>query len=177
MDPSVWEIGPIINGRNYSVGMPLNPSAHPNGGWYFDIPYPTAAEGHAHYVTFPHGTLTGKSRITMRYRLEMDPDVQLVPTKEQPGVPSILTMYFQRAGDNWSATGLLKLLKLRKPVRSARPYRAISAIRADFDRHKSRGGDSQGAESLIHNAGWDMEASMHGSVSLDGFAHAAFGRD
>ena len=49
-------------------------------------------------------------------------------------------------------------------------------IRADFDRLESLG-DSQGAESLIQNAGWSMEASMHGSGSLDGFAHAAFGRD
>ena len=49
-------------------------------------------------------------------------------------------------------------------------------LRADFDRHESLG-DSQGSESLIQNAGWDMEASMHGSASLDGFAHAAFVRD
>ncbi len=124
MDPSVWEIGPIINGRNYSVGMPLNPSAHPNGGWYFDIPYPTAAEGHAHYVTFPHGTLTGKSRITMRYRLEMDPGVQLVPTKEQPGVPSILTMYFQRAGDNWSASGEYETYRWWGTFASVTPVKA-----------------------------------------------------
>lgn len=48
--------------------------------------------------------------------------------------------------------------------------------RADFDRHESLG-DSQGSESLIQNAGWDMEASIHGSASLDGFTHAAFGRD
>jgi hypothetical protein len=52
----------------------------------------------------------------------------------------------------------------------------VADLRADFDRHESRG-DSQGAESLIHNAGWGMEASMHGSASFDGFAHAAFGRD
>ncbi len=41
----------------------------------------------------------------------------------------------------------------------------------------NRPGDSQGAESLIQSAGWGMEASMHGSASLDGFACAAFGRD
>lgn len=55
-------------------------------------------------------------------------------------------------------------------------WRKDRPTRADFDRHESRG-DSQGSESLIQNAGWGMEASMHGSASLDGFAHAAFGRD
>jgi hypothetical protein len=106
MDPSVWEIGPIIGTRNYSVGMPLSPSSHPNGGWYFDIPYPSAEAGHVHYVTFKHGPLSGKSRIVMRYRLEMANGFQLVPTKEQPNShPSVLTMYFQRRNDDWSGTG------------------------------------------------------------------------
>ena len=61
---------------------------------------------------------------------------------------------------------------LSPDAQRAQPFRA----RADFDRHESRG-DSQWSESLIQNAGWGMEASMHGSASLDGFAHAAFGRD
>jgi hypothetical protein len=106
MDPLAWQIGPIIGERNYSVGMPLTPSKHPNGGWYFDIPSPDASQGHVHYVTFRHGSLSGKSRIVLRYRLEMAEGVQLVPSKEQPGTfPSILTLYFQRRGDNWSGTG------------------------------------------------------------------------
>ncbi len=106
MDPSAWQIGPITSVKNYSVNMPLSPSAHPGGGWYFDIPYPTAQAGHVHYVTFKHGTLSGKTRLVMRYRIEMADGVQIVPTKEQPNTfPSILTLYFQRRGDDWSANG------------------------------------------------------------------------
>lgn len=106
MDPGAWEIGPITATRNYSVGMPLTPSAHPGGGWYFDIPYANAEAGHVHYVTFRHGSLAGKSRIILRYRLEMAEGVRLVPTKEQPNTaPSILTIYFQRRGDDWSGRG------------------------------------------------------------------------
>lgn len=106
MNASAWEIGPITATRNYSLNMPLSPSPHPTGGWYFDIPYPTAAAGHVHYVTFKHGSLSGKSRIVMRYRIEMADGVQIVPTKEQPNTfPSILTLYFQRQGDNWSGSG------------------------------------------------------------------------
>ncbi|HLL30420.1 MAG TPA: hypothetical protein VK403_05440, partial [Allosphingosinicella sp.] len=36
--PQAWTIGPIIRGRNHSVGMPLHPTARRGGGWYFDIP-------------------------------------------------------------------------------------------------------------------------------------------
>lgn len=106
MDPGAWEIGPVTPTRNYSVNMPPSPSPHPNGGWYFDIPYPTAEVGHVHYVTFRHGSLSGKSRIVIRYRLEMGAGVQLVPTKQPPnGLPSQLTLYFQRRGDDWSGRG------------------------------------------------------------------------
>ncbi len=106
MDPSAWEIGPVTPARNYSLNMPLSPSAHPGGGWYFDIPYPNKEAGHVHYVTFKHGSLSGKTRIVMRYRVEMAPGVQIVPTKERPNTfASILTMYFQRKGDNWTGRG------------------------------------------------------------------------
>ncbi len=103
MDPTAWEIGPITPTRNYSVNMPLTPSPHPDG-WSFDFPQPDKAAGHVHYVTFKHGPLTGKSRIVMRYRIEADPGVQLYPTN-YPGWPSILTLYFQRRGDDWTAKG------------------------------------------------------------------------
>ena len=104
MDPSKWEIGPITPTRNYSVNMPLTPSPHPDG-WYFDFPQPDKAAGHVHYVTFRHGSLSGKSRIVMRYRIEADPGVQFIPTNFPTGYESILTLYFQRRGDDWSGKG------------------------------------------------------------------------
>jgi hypothetical protein len=93
---SAWEIGPIIGDRNYSVGMPL----HPRPDLSFDIPYPTAAAGHVHYLTFVHGPLKPTDCLGLRYRLDMAEGVQLVPAKEQPGVPSMLSLYFQRRGDD-----------------------------------------------------------------------------
>jgi hypothetical protein len=98
---SSWTIGPIIGTRNYSVGMPLHPTPRPGGGWHIDLP---RAPGSVHYVTFPHGSLAGKSRIVMRYRIETAPGGRIVPTT-MPELPSILTLYFQRAGDNWRARG------------------------------------------------------------------------
>jgi hypothetical protein len=98
---SAWTIGPIIKGRNYSQGMPLHPSPGPRGGMQIDFP---RAPGSVHYVTFRHGSLAGKSRIVMRYRVVADPGVRIVPTTV-PSSPSIITLYFQRRGDNWSGKG------------------------------------------------------------------------
>jgi hypothetical protein len=100
-DPGAWTIGPIIRGRNYSQGMPLRPTPRRAGGWQIDLP---RAPGSVHYVTFPHGSLAGKSRIVMRYRVEADPGVRIVPPSAPDG-PSIITLYFQRGGDNWSGRG------------------------------------------------------------------------
>ena len=97
-EPSKWTIGPIIRGRNYSPGMPLQPSRSPEGGLKIELPRAPAS---LHYVTFPHGSLTGKSRIVIRYRIEADPGVRIVPTTD-PNLPSLITLYFQRSGDNWS---------------------------------------------------------------------------
>ena len=98
---SEWVIGPIIRGRNYSEGAPLHPTPRRDGGWQIDLP---RRPGGVHYVTFPHGSLAGKRRIVMRYRIEAAPGVQIVPSTA-PQSPSILTLYFQRSGDNWSARG------------------------------------------------------------------------
>jgi hypothetical protein len=103
MDATAWEIGPIIGGQNLSVGMPLNPSPHPEG-FAIDIPYPNTLAGHAHYITVPVNGLAGKSMLKMTVRLEMDEGTKLVPVKS-PNAPSLLTMYFQQRGDNWSGTG------------------------------------------------------------------------
>ena len=95
---SEWTIGPIIRGRNYSVNVPLRPTARPGGGFYIDLP---RGPGSVHYVTFPHGSLAGKSRIVMRYRIEADRGVRILASSDGRS-PSMLTLYFQRGGDNWS---------------------------------------------------------------------------
>ena len=121
MDASLWEIGPITPTRNYSVNMPLSPSPHADG-WYFDFPQPDAAAGHVHYVTFKHGPLTNKKRIILRYRIEAEPEVQFYPTK-YPGSPSMLTMYFQRRGDNWSGKGAYEAYRWWATFRFHMPLR------------------------------------------------------
>jgi hypothetical protein len=55
-----------------------------------------------HYVTMPCGPL--KMGIKLRFRIDADPGVKLVP-RSAPKAPTMLTLYFQRAGDDWSGQG------------------------------------------------------------------------
>lgn len=94
-----WEIGPVIEGRNYSVG-PLRPS-QTNGGIGLTI----APNSEPHYVTFSHGSLRGKTKIRMRYRVEGPKDAVIYGANCSIGSPSAVTLYFQREDDDWTADG------------------------------------------------------------------------
>lgn len=96
-----WTIGPITPSGNHSRGVPLHPTPGPGGAWHIDLPGPG---GSVNYVTFHHGSLAGAHRIVMRYRVEAAPGVQIFP-RTAPGSPSIITLYFQRRGDNWTGQG------------------------------------------------------------------------
>jgi hypothetical protein len=119
-DARAWTIGPIINDRNYSQGMPLQPTPRRDGGWHIDLP---RAPGSVHYVTFRHGSLAGKRRIVMRYRIEAAPGVRIVPATA-PALPSIMTLYFQRGGDNWSARGRFETYRWYATFASQSPISA-----------------------------------------------------
>lgn len=97
---SLWEIGPIIRGKNYSPNMPLRPEQGRDGP-SFAIPGPTAADGSVHYLTIPTRPLEGARRITLRYRIDAAPGTRFVP-QESPQLPATLSLYFQRAGDGWT---------------------------------------------------------------------------
>jgi hypothetical protein len=110
-----WEFGPIINGLNYSVGMPTKLL-----GLSFDFPQPDQSVGHVHYVTFRHGSLAGKSRITLRYRIDAAEGVRILP-KDYPLQTSTLTLYFQRRDDNWSAQGSYQYYRWYASGQTIRP--------------------------------------------------------
>ena len=75
------------------------PDAHSSGP-SFDIP----TQGSINYVTQATGSLEGKHSITLRYRVDMADDVRIFPPSMPEG-PSIITLYFQRKGDDWSGQG------------------------------------------------------------------------
>lgn len=104
MQASAWQIGPVISSRegfrNYSLGLPSRPEQY-DDGWGFAIS-PTAEP---HYITFRHGPLTGKSQISMRYRVEAAPETVIHGKGCSVTSPSAVTLYFQKAGDDWRTDG------------------------------------------------------------------------
>jgi hypothetical protein len=96
-----WEIGPIIRGRNYSVGMPVVPMPT-RSGWSFDFPVGSEAAGHVHYVTFQPSLGRGATRIIVRYRINAAPGTRFT-ARESAGQPAAVSLYFQRRGDDWRA--------------------------------------------------------------------------
>lgn len=127
-----WEIGPIIRGKNYSVGMPLHPT-RTGKGWYFDFPGPDARDGHVHYVTFAPGSLAGKSRIVVRYKVEADPGTRFVP-QEVPDQPATVSIFLQRGGDNWSAKGRYNYYRWYAPPATVQPLASgVHEITLRFD--------------------------------------------
>lgn len=96
---NAWEIGPTINGRNYSPGL-----SHPSrlaDGFSFAI----GPRAEPHYVTFRHGSLAGKSQIRMRFRVEGPRGAVIHGAKCPTRSPSAVTLYFQRRGDDWATDG------------------------------------------------------------------------
>lgn len=118
---SDWTIGPHIRGKNYSVGMPLQPAPTRNG-WAFDFPYPVRSAGHVHYVTYDPGSLAGKSRIVVRYRVDAGRDTRFVP-QEHPELPGTVSMVIQQRGDNWKAKGRFEHYRWYSPAAKVQEIR------------------------------------------------------
>lgn len=96
---SAWRIGPVIDGRNYSQG-PARPSPAGAG-----LSLGIGPHVEPHYVTFPHGSLQGKTRIRMRFRVEGPDGAIIYGAKCATGSPSAVTLFFQRADDDWRSDG------------------------------------------------------------------------
>lgn len=114
--PVAWEAGPIIDGKNYSVGVPASLTAGIDGP-YSDIPL---APGHLDYITYRYGPLTGRTTFTLKYRVDADPFVKIIP-KGAPELTSAITLYFQRRRDNWSADGRYQYYRWYASPATVRP--------------------------------------------------------
>lgn len=99
LDPTMWSFA-------YSPGMPLHPTASPNGGWYFDFP---SADG-VHYVLMP---VSGYAAATMSISLTIetwgDPlfDWRTAANNTcgtPPSTPATVKLFLQRRGDDMAGT-------------------------------------------------------------------------
>lgn len=118
-DAGGWEIGPDVRGRNYSVGMPLQPTPAGRAGWSFEFPYPHAGAGHVHAATYRPGPLINASKIVMRYRIDAPPRARFAP-QETPDQPATVSIYFQRAGDSWSGKRKFEFYRWYAPDQSVK---------------------------------------------------------
>lgn len=137
-----WQIGPIIKGRNHSVGMPYTPEQAPlrqkqkqrgQQLWSFDFPYPSVDAGHVHYVTFKNGSLAGKRKILMRYRIDAAKGTRFVP-RENPNMPGTVRLYFQRQGDKWTGRGRYQWYRWYAPAATVRQLApGVYSMEANLD--------------------------------------------
>jgi hypothetical protein len=100
--------------------MPRQPALREGGGFHIGLP---RAPGSVHYVTFRHGPLSGKSRIVMRYRIAAAPGVRIAPRSE-PAAPAMITLYFQRSGDDWSGRRRFETYRWYATFATQSPLRA-----------------------------------------------------
>lgn len=95
---SGWIIGPIIKGKNSSVGMPTRPTLE-GSGWNIALPGPG---GHVHYVqNFNPPSLVGAKSIVMVYTVTGG---GFMP-QGGGATPAKVGLQFQRNGDDWSGKG------------------------------------------------------------------------
>lgn len=102
---------PILKGYGkggiVSPGMPLHPAPAPEGGFRLKLPLPGQE---LDQLLFNPGSLAGKTRIRMRYRIDAAPGVEFrsVPDRSEPADaawPAKMTLFIQRRGDDWSGKG------------------------------------------------------------------------
>ena len=172
LDPGAWTIGPVIRGQNYSRLMPLHPSPGPDRGFHIALPQ---APGSLHYVTFRHGSLTDKSRIVMRYRIEAAPGVQVVP-RTAPQMPAQITLYFQRAGDNWSGRGPYEAYRWYATFATQSPTPGSHQMVASFDQNWTAVQRSSARSNPAAFRAAIAEADQVGFVlgGGDGYGHGVF---
>ena len=149
-----WQIGPVISGRNHSAGMPsrMTPAA---AGATFEFPR-SRNEGLVKYITRPVASLSGATSVRIRYRIEAEPGTRFV-AHEHPDRPAIVSLYFQRRGDNWLAQGPYagyRWYAASNNVLPVKPGTHQVTLRLNREDWKpvTRGGEG-GFEEAVRNAG------------------------
>lgn len=126
-----WEIGPMVRGKNYSVGMPANPRPGPEEALVMD--FPLAGRGQVDAMTTAAGSLAGARSITLTYRIDAAPPTRFVPDEVPDGTATV-SLYFQRAGDTWSAKGRYASYRWYSPAHAVVPLApGMHTIKVRFD--------------------------------------------
>lgn len=95
---AVWNIGPVINGKDYSQGMP-KVMPQDGQGYYFDFP---PSPGGVDYIFRSSGAV--KAGQTMSIAFSLSGTGLVKPCANSGTGPARLRLYFQRKGDDWSGS-------------------------------------------------------------------------
>lgn len=106
-----WRIGPVIRGKNYSVGIGGTLRDGPQGPWF---QFPTEGRGHIHYVTLNTGPIEGARQITVRYRIDADRGTRFVAQEDRS--PGRFGLVLHRSGDTWTAKGRYEAYRFYTPT-------------------------------------------------------------
>jgi hypothetical protein len=82
--------------------------------------FPAAGAGEVDALTTAVGPLAGARRIVLRYRVDAAPRTRFIAV-EAPNEPATVSLYFQQAGDNWSARGRFASYRWYAPSRAVIP--------------------------------------------------------
>lgn len=89
-----WEIGPVIDGKNYSSGMPRRTAT---GSFTF----PRCGDGLVKYLTLPHRASLDGMTMSLKYEIVGDGELATDTGTRYARV----SLYFQQRGDDWHAKG------------------------------------------------------------------------
>jgi hypothetical protein len=106
-----WQIGPVIRGKNYSVGIAGALREGSQGPWF---EFPREEAGHVHYVTLPTGPLEGARQIVVRYRIDAAPGIAFVAQEDRS--PGRFGLVLHREGDTWSAKDRYEAFRFYTPT-------------------------------------------------------------
>lgn len=118
---SAWEIGPWARGKNYSVNMPATPATNRDG--HLVVDFPRHGNGEWDAMTTGVNPLAGKTRVTVKYRIDAAPGTRFIAV-EEPDVTATLSLYFQRARDTWTAKGKYASYRWYAPFAKLVPLKA-----------------------------------------------------
>lgn len=128
---SEWEIGPWARGKNYSVNMPATPRTNEKG--HLVVDFPRYGDGEWDAMTTGVHPLAGKKRVTVKYRIDAARGTRFVAV-EEPDVPATVSLYFQRAGDNWKARGKYASYRWYQPAATVQQLKpGTHTISIDLD--------------------------------------------
>jgi hypothetical protein len=98
--------------------MPAHPSPGAKGSLVMD--FPLAGRGQVDALTRAVGPLAGATHITIRYRIDAARGTAFI-ADEAPREPATVSLYIQRAGDDWSGRGRYESYRWYSPARAVVP--------------------------------------------------------